>query len=276
MRAASGFIELAALGINSPRSYVATLLRVVLFPIAFLGVAFGSLSIAAAAHWLSAAEHPAAAIACACAAVIVAGASLIRGVCRSHRRPWLSLVSVDLTLDWRRLAIGAVVQAALIGISVTFAHLAAGQPWPHGSGLPAMALLVIMLLIPFQAASEELLFRGYLTQALGRVLRYPAIVVAVVAIIFAVLHFNAYGPLTVPYLALMSVIFSVVSLSDGRLELAIGAHAANNWVAIGATDVLAAGGTAIELNWAALAVLIVNGIVFFAMTRVLVRRLAVT
>src|SRR5579885_1708034 len=105
MRAASGFIELAALGINSPRSYVATLLRVVLFPIAFLGVAFGSLSLAAAPHWRSAAELPAAAVTCACAAVIVAGASLIRGVCRSHRRPWLSLVSVDLTLDWRRLAI---------------------------------------------------------------------------------------------------------------------------------------------------------------------------
>ena len=75
-----------------------------------------------------------------------------------------------------------------------------------------------MLPIPPQAASEGLLFRGYLTQALGRIIRSRVLIAATVGLVFSLLHFNAHGPLTVPYFFVLSLIFSLVSLRDERLR----------------------------------------------------------
>jgi membrane protease YdiL (CAAX protease family) len=224
--------------------------------------------------WLRDTAVPAVVIALAIGAVIVAGLALVWGVVRSHRRPWMSLIATDLRLDWRRLLIGAAVEAVLLGLTIALGHWLVGQPWPSGSNMSAPALAVIMLLIPFQAASEEMLFRGYLTQALARLSRHRSVIVLVVGAVFAALHFNAYGALTLPYLLLLSLIFSLVSLRDERLELVIGAHAANNWLALGAFDLF--GKTdATRLGWASLAILIVNGALFYAGTRLLVERFCV-
>jgi hypothetical protein len=261
------FIDLTGLGRNSAWSYIATLLRVVLLPVAFL--ALGMVTLVAAGGI----GKSAVVIALAVAAVVVAGLALAWGVVRSHRRPWMSLISPDLRLDWRRLAIGAGVEAVLLGLTIALGHWLAGQPWPRGSSLPLPALAAIMLLIPFQAASEEMLFRGYLTQAFGR-LSPPRVVIALlVGAAFGALHLGAYGALTLPYLLLLSLVFSLVSLRDERLELVIGAHAANNWLALSAFDLFDKADQTTRLGWPALAVLVVNGALFYAATRLLVERL---
>jgi membrane protease YdiL (CAAX protease family) len=267
------FIDLARLGRNTARSYIATLLRIVLLPVAFLLVGMAALVAAAAAGWLRSSDlPPSLAIALGVGGVIVAGLALAWGVVRSHRRPWMSLIAADLRLDWRRLAIGAVVEAVLLGLTVVLGHWLAGQPWPSGSSAPLPALAAIMLLIPFQAASEEMLFRGYLTQALGRLSRHRIVIALAVGVVFGALHLNAYGALTLPYLLLLSLIFSFVSLRDERLELVIGAHTANNWLALSAFDLFDKGDHATRLGWLALAILVVNGALFYAATRLLVER----
>ncbi len=266
------FIDLAGLGRNTAWSYIATLLRIVLLPAAFVVLGLVALLAAGGGGWLRGGAVPAAAIAFGVAAVVIVGVALAWGVARSHRRPWMSLIASDLRLDWRRLAIGAAVEAALLGLTITLGHWLAGQPWPSGSSVPLPALAAIMLLIPLQAASEEMLFRGYLTQALGRLSRHRSVIVLIVGVVFGALHLNAYGALTLPYLAFLSVFFSLVSLRDERLELVIGAHAANNWVALSAFDLFDKGDHATRLSWPALAVLVVNGVLFYAATRILVER----
>jgi uncharacterized protein len=266
------FIDLAELGRNSWRSYVVTLLRVILLPAAFLGLAFAAIFAAVARHLLAPSGEPIAAILVAFAVVIVAGIALAWGIARTHRRPWLSLISTDLQLDWRRLAIGAGVEGALLATAVCLAHLFADQPWGFVSTLPLPALAAVILLVPFQAASEEMLFRGYLTQAFGRLVRNRGVIAACVGVLFGALHFNAYGALTLPYLGMLSLIYSLVSLRDERLELTIGAHAATNWFAIaaaGALDNLGRG--EVQLDWGAIAALLANGALFYAITRLLVR-----
>jgi uncharacterized protein len=265
------FIDLAALGRNSAWSYALTLLRVVLLPIGFLALAFAAIYLAGARRRLTGDAVPILVLAAAFGAVIVAGMTLAWSVAHTHRRPWMSLVSRDLTLDWRRLAIGAGVEGALLLLFLGLAHRVIGQPVFAGSGMSLPTLALIMLLVPFQAASEEMLFRGYLTQALGRLLRNRGMIAAVVGVIFAALHFNAYGALTVPYLFGLSLLYSLVSLRDERLELVIGAHAATNWFGVGATDALAVGSAGAQLSVAAIGVLIVNGALFYAITRLLVR-----
>lgn len=267
------FIDLAALGRNTWRSYIATTLRIVLLPPAFVMLGILALVAAGGSDLMSGGTMPPAVIALAVAAVVVVGLGLAWGVARSHRRPVMSLISADLALDWRRLAIGAGVEAALLALTIVLGHLIAGQPWPSGPGLSLPALAVVLLLVPLQAASEEMLFRGYLTQALGRLLRSRITIALVVGVLFGAAHFNAYGALTIPYLLLLSLVFSLVSLRDERLELVIGAHAANNWMAFTAFDLFGTGDHAIRLGWPALALLVVNGALFYGGTRLLVDRL---
>jgi uncharacterized protein len=211
-------------------------------------------------------------LASAFVSVIVAGATLAWCVGYIHTRPWRSLVSRDLAIDWRRLAIGAGVEGALLLLFLGLAQLLLGQPRFAAPGMSFWALAAILVLVPFQAASEEMLFRGYLTQALGRIARSRVLIAMIVGVVFGAMHFGAYGPLTLPYLFGLSLIYSLVSLRDERIELTIGAHTATNWFGIAAANALEAGAGGERLTWAAVAILFANGALFYAITRFLVAR----
>lgn len=260
------FINLADCGANSPRNYAATLLRVILLPLGFLILVFTAIALATATRVLPQSAMAMAILPATFAAIVVAGFALGRGVARSHRRPWMSLISPDLRLDWRRLAIGALTETILLLVVSWGAHALLGQPWPSGSRMSLPVLAIVMMLVPFQAASEEVLFRGYLTQAFGRVLRRRTAIALVVAGVFGALHLGAYGLLTMPYIFVLSLAFSIVSLRDERLELAIDAHAAMNWFGVAAVDPV----DAAELEWTAFAILIAQSVLFYSITRMLV------
>lgn len=94
-------------------------------------------------------------------------------------------------------------------------------------------LLITLLLVPFQAASEEFLCRGYLNQALIKYLRSPWVVFAITSGGFALLH--AWNPESAgqmgPYLSsifLFGMAMCVLLYFEGGIESAIGAHIANN------------------------------------------------
>jgi len=261
------FIGQAALGRNRLRSYILTTLLIVLAYFGFgLAVILGALFASGSGR-----IPPMAMTVGTFGAIIAAGATVAWRTARSHRRPWLSLVTPTLRLDWRRLAIGAGVQAVLAGSLLLIEHFATGESWQ----MPATAIPVIavaLVLTPLQAASEELLFRGYMTQALGRLLKSRIAIMAIVSVTFAALHCNAYGPLTMPYMIIVSLIFSLVSLRDGRLELVIGAHTAENWLSVGGIDGIAYMLPSAQITWPSLPALIVQGLLFYAATRWLLRR----
>jgi membrane protease YdiL (CAAX protease family) len=263
----SAFIGLAALGSNSRRSYIVSFLRIVLYPHAFL-IAFAGFAV-----WLAYPRDlsPVAMVVLMFGYVIAGGVAVVQSVARTHRRPWLSLISVGLTVDWRRLAIGAGVQAILAVPVLIVAHFVIGQPLRPTPALPVA--LLALLLTPLQAASEEMVFRGYLTQALGRIFRDRVKTVVIVGILFALMHWNTYGLLTMPYMFLASVILSVVSLRDEGLELTIGAHAATNWLGLNEIGALASGQAPPQVTWLHFPVLIIGGLLLYALTRLLVRRL---
>ncbi len=95
-------------------------------------------------------------------------------------------------------------------------------------------LLVILLLTPLQAAGEEYLFRGYLTQAFGGLLgRWAAVVIP--AVLFAFAHGLGQSlPVFVDRLA-FGLIAGVLVLRTGGLEAPIAMHVLNNWLAFGLT-----------------------------------------
>lgn len=270
------FIDLAELGSNTWGSYGAALLRVVSYPLAF--TALLALFGVTVGPRLGGSWAAVGAAVLQFGPIVVAGAALLRGVAHSHRRPWRSLIAADLRLDWRRLAIGGGVEFAILGGQLALVVALTGWRWRFSlpAALPLFALAV--LLIPLQAASEEMLFRGYLTQALGRVVRSRVLIAVAVGVVFGLLHFNTHGPLTMPYFLVLSLIFSLVSLRDERLELAIGGHAAMNLFGFAAANSTLVGPGSVGLdtaampfNGAAIAVVIVNGAIFYGATRLLVR-----
>jgi membrane protease YdiL (CAAX protease family) len=153
----------------------------------------------------------------------------------SHRRPFLSLIAPDLRFDARRVLIGAGAWLAAILLCwavATLISVASGAPeepaddWSFDWSLLPVAL-VALLVIPIQAGTEELLCRGWLTQLLGQAIRSPVVVALLVAAFFSLLH-GVGSLVSFAYFMIVSLAFSAISLRDGRLELAIGAHAAQN------------------------------------------------
>jgi membrane protease YdiL (CAAX protease family) len=270
------FIGLAGLGINTGRSYAAALLRILLYPLAAAVV----LALVVVVANLGGLALPDAIVGILTqfGLIVAAGAAVLRGLVRSHRRPWQSLVAPDPGIDWRRLSIGLGVQLALL--AGEFAGVAVLAGLRLRAGLPAAlpAALLALVLIPLQSASEEVLFRGYLTQALGRLVRSRVLIALIVALLFGGLHLNSHGPLTIPYFAVFSLILSVVSLRDDRLELAIGCHTGVNLFGFAVGGLLEIGPAAIGLdsqaaafNVASIALLAVNGALFYGLTRLLIR-----
>jgi membrane protease YdiL (CAAX protease family) len=82
-------------------------------------------------------------------------------------------------------------------------------------------------------SAEELLFRGYLLQALGLRTRRTWLLVGISALVFGAMHMAntevGAGPaLIFTYYVGFGAFLALITLRDNRLELAIGAHAANN------------------------------------------------
>jgi len=95
-------------------------------------------------------------------------------------------------------------------------------------------ILLSFLLIPFQAAFEEVIFRGYLMQ--GFTFLFPARIFALLstATLFALMHsinpeVKEFGFFSVmPQYFAFGLIFGLATIFDDGIESAVGAHAANN------------------------------------------------
>ncbi|MFH9863250.1 lysostaphin resistance A-like protein [Streptomyces sp. NPDC017202] len=172
------------------------------------------------------------------------------------RRPAGTVSSVTGGLRWRWL--GLCVLAALPVLAVTGGAMFLlsaedGEPqrWA-GWEVFGPALAVLVLLVPFQAAAEEYVFRGWLTQAVGAFVRSPWIAVAPQAVLFAAAH--GWGtPWGFADLVVFGAVAGLLTVRTGGLEAAIALHAVNNLFAFAAAaavvDGLKSEDTAADLPW---------------------------
>lgn len=167
--------------------------------------------------------------------MLVGLAGLAIAVIGLHRRTLLSLVTPYARFDWRRALTGAAVWAGFAAVcSMVEAMLYPGRyTFTFNPQLFFVSAALALLLTPLQTTAEELLFRGYVMQGLGRVIRNPWLLVVLSAAIFTLPHagnpeVGAAPWLVLPQYFIIGALMAVVTLKDGRLELAIGIHAANN------------------------------------------------
>lgn len=95
-------------------------------------------------------------------------------------------------------------------------------------------IIISICLVPFQAAFEEIIFRGYLMQGFTNILRYRLFPLVVTSVLFGLMHglnpeIKEYGFwIMIPQYILFGLIFGAITIMDDGIEAAIGAHAANN------------------------------------------------
>ena len=100
----------------------------------------------------------------------------------------------------------------------------------------SLLLIVSIIFIPIQTATEELLFRGYLMQGFGIAFKNGIIPLVITSIMFGLMHgtnpeVKTHGLLVMmPYYILFGAFLGVLTLLDEGSELAMGIHCANNLI----------------------------------------------
>lgn len=153
-----------------------------------------------------------------------------------HGRTFMQTVTGARRFRWKHFFISGAVWMMLMGISLyVFMLISPGDFTLNNTG-PSLIVLVIVsfALIPFQAAFEEVIFRGYLMQGFTAVLPVRLFALMATAALFAAMHsFNPevkeYGFFAVmPQYLTFGLIFGIATIFDNGIESALGAHAANN------------------------------------------------
>lgn len=94
--------------------------------------------------------------------------------------------------------------------------------------------IVLIIFIPIQTATEEILFRGYLMQGFGQAFKNGIAPLIITSVLFGLMHGSnpeakAHGLLIMmPYYILFGVFLGILTLLDEGAELAMGIHCANN------------------------------------------------
>lgn len=161
--------------------------------------------------------------------------AVLIGVLVTGPRPIGYLTSVAGRMRWRWLGVTALIASAvsLVTIGCSVAVTALSDPSEVSAPAQvdarvAIALVAIVLIVPFQAAAEEYLFRGYLMQLVGSWSRFAIVPVVVTTPLFVAGHgYGLWGLLDV---GLFGLTAAILTIRTGGLEAAIAVHAANNIV----------------------------------------------
>ena len=144
--------------------------------------------------------------------------------------------------------------------------------------------VVSVLLIPFQAAFEEVIFRGYLMQGFSAILKNRWFPLIMTSVLFGLLHtinpeVKKFGFLTMmPQYIVFGIIFGCITILDDGIEATMGAHAANNiFLCIMVTSESSALQTPSlyhQINihpWTEFTALLIIGIVFIIILKIIFR-----
>jgi membrane protease YdiL (CAAX protease family) len=158
------------------------------------------------------------------------------------------LSSVAGRIRWRWLTVCTAAALAIYLVSLLVSTVigsffpAEGSPAPLQQDTSTLVVLLALTLlaVPFQAAAEEYVFRGFLMQAIGSWLRHPAFAILLPVPLFVLGH--GYDPLGQTDVAIFAIFAGWITWRTGGLEAAIAVHAINNMTvfalgAVGLVDV---------------------------------------
>ena len=153
-----------------------------------------------------------------------------------HKRPFMSVVAWDRRFSLSQFGIGCAIAAGYLAVSMGWSFVSGNAPRRSDLALETwvMALAPIGLVVLLQAASEELVFRGYVPQQLAARFGSPIVWGFIPSVLFGLMHAaNSPGNQTYAlYYVAIATIMGMVMLAmvwrTGSLAAAIGFHFINN------------------------------------------------
>jgi uncharacterized protein len=201
-----------------------------------------------------------------------------------NQRTFKMTVNGTSKIRWNRFFISALVWMILSALYLFFyLKLDPANFSINNKTISLIALsLVSLIFIPFQAAFEEVLFRGYLMQGFAVLVRNRWFPLLMTSIMFGLLHaFNPevkeFGFFTmIPQYIVFGLIFGIIALLDDGIEASMGAHSANNiFLCIMVTNESSALQTPALYQqhsihpWTEFGALIISGIIFIVILKLI-------
>ncbi|MCU4155752.1 CPBP family intramembrane metalloprotease [Carboxylicivirga sp. A043] len=153
-----------------------------------------------------------------------------------HGRNFKNVINGTTSIRWRRIIIGFAVCFVVASFFLVVDYYMNIKKYELRLNWRALIPLAVVsfLLIPFQAFYEEIVFRGYIAQGVGRLFKNRLVVILVPSLLFALLH--AFNPevekhgfwAMMPFYFIAGLTYAIISILDDGIELAMGLHAANN------------------------------------------------
>jgi len=151
-------------------------------------------------------------------------------------RSFMAVINGTNSFRWNRFFISAIVWAAISALYLFISlKLDPGNFTLNNTSKTLIPLIIIsVLLVPFQASFEEVLFRGYLMQGFSVIIRNRFFPLIMTSLLFGLMHglnpeIKEFGFWTMmPQYITFGIIFGVMTILDDGIESAMGAHSANN------------------------------------------------
>src|SRR5690606_3983154 len=155
-----------------------------------------------------------------------------------HRQPMKALTTTRKRVDWGRFFFGflLITVFTLVATGVDF-YLNPDNYEVQFNLKPFLVLLfIVIIFIPLQTSFEEYLFRGYLMQGIGVLVKNKWFPLLSTSLIFGLMHFanpevDKLGSVIMVYYIGTGLFLGIITLMDDGLELALGFHAGNNAIA---------------------------------------------
>ena len=155
-----------------------------------------------------------------------------------HERSVLSLTTSRNSVDYKRILFSffVVVLLTIAVFTVSYFVDNSNIVWNFNPLKFSILFLISMLLFPFQIGLEEYLFRGYLMQQIGIVVKNRWFPLVFTSVVFGLFH-SANPEVAQMGFGVMvfyigtGLLLGIMTLMDESLELALGFHLGNNMMA---------------------------------------------
>lgn len=155
-----------------------------------------------------------------------------------HKKKFVAIVTSRKKIDWNRVFYAFILWGSISVISIIVGMYLTPEDYIWNfKPVPFFTLLAVsFLFLPFQTSFEELVFRGYLMQGFGTLVKNRWFPLIATSVIFGLMHgmnpeVEQLGYEVMIFYIGTGLLYGITTLMDEGTELALGLHASNNIIA---------------------------------------------
>lgn len=155
-----------------------------------------------------------------------------------HKKKFVAIITSREKIDWNRVFYAFILWGGISVISIFIGMFLSPEDYTWNfKPIPFFTLLFVsFVFLPFQTGFEELVFRGYLMQGFGTLVKNRWFPLIATSVIFGLMHgmnpeVEKLGYILMVFYIGTGLLYGITTLMDEGTELALGLHASNNIVA---------------------------------------------